>query len=238
MAQRPVYIPQYNNKRLVTADMIDFTYHSGFAICQKQKSIESLHQAIQEKYSFENILEVSSKSKNPLGVALSAFNLMIHDQKKKLVYSVECAFQSSKVFENGGPYIDLLKVSSRAAKKDSRLKDSGSLLKFTIYNKDWGLEPLTAFYDWLYINALKANVQYHEELLKYDAFTDIEFNPKKSINCQAHAIAMFCSLAKKGLLEKTRDPNEFLDLYSAFDTKNIFKHSKLSNKKQQSISFF
>lgn len=238
MAKRPVYIPQHNNKRLVIADMIDFTYHSGFAICQKQKSIDSLHQAIKEIYSFEKILEVSSKSKNPLGVALSAFNLMIHDQKKKLTYSVECAFQSSKVFENGGPYVDLLKVSSREAKKDSRLKDSGILLKFTIYNKEWELEPLTAFYDWLYINALKANTQYHEELLKYDAFTDIEFNPKKSINCQAHAIAVFCSLTKRNLLEKIRDPDDFLELYSAFETKNTFKHSELSNKKQQSISFF
>ena len=153
MAQRPVYISEINNKMLVKTDMVDFTYHNGFAVSQKQKSIQSLHQAIEKKYGFTKVLEVSSKSEEPLGVALSAFNLMIQDDKANLSYSVECAFQSSKVFESGGPYMDLLKATSREAKKDNRLRNSGNLTKFMLYKHEWSLEPLTAFYDWLYVNA-------------------------------------------------------------------------------------
>ena len=41
-----------------------------------------------------------------------------------------------------------------------------------------------------------------EELVKYDTFTDIEFNPKKSINCQARTCAILVSLYKNDLLEK------------------------------------
>ena len=39
------------------------------------------------------------------------------------------------------------------------------------------------------------------QILKYDAFTDIEFNPDKSINCQAKSAALFVSLSKRNLLE-------------------------------------
>ena len=185
MAKRPIFIPEYSENAFVNRDNIDFHYYSGFAVVQKQKSIASLHEAIHEKYGFEKILEVSSKSQDQLGIDLSAFNLMMVDKKSNKKFSVECAFQSSKVFEQGGPFIDLLNRTSREAKKDQRLKESGNLLKFVFYNREWDLLPRTAFYDWLYINALNANPQYHEELSQYEAFTDIEFNPEKSINCQA-----------------------------------------------------
>lgn len=226
MAQRPVYIPEIDSKLLVKTDMIDFIYHNGFSVSQKQKSIKSLHKEIENKHGFTKVLEVSSKSEHPLGLALSAFNLMIQDKKANLDYSVECAFQSSKVFENGGPYVDLLKVTSREAKKDNRIKNSGNLKKFVLYKHEWDLEPSTAFYDWLYINALKANTQYHKELLDYQAFTDIEFNPTKSINCQAYSIAMFCSLTKRGLLESTRNPREFLKFYDEFKISNTTSINK------------
>ena len=223
MAQRPTYIPQVDNDCLVRTEMIEFTYHSGFAVVQKQKSIDELHNATQEKYGFDKILEVSSKSKADLGVALSAFNLMITDKATKEKYSVECAFQSSKVFENGGAYTDLLQATSRQAKKDERLRNSGQLIGFEFCNTKWQLNPLTAFYDWLYVNALNQNTQYHDELMQYQAFTDIEFNPKKSINCQAYSLAMFVALAKRNLLKNIRNPNEFLDFYKEFQVSNTYQ---------------
>ena len=36
------------------------------------------------------------------------------------------------------------------------------------------------FYDWIYINALYKNKEIFNELIKYNAFTDIEFNPNKA----------------------------------------------------------
>jgi len=226
MAQRPIYIPQFNNDFLVKTEMVEFKYHSGFAVVQKQKSIGELHHSIQKTYGFDKVLEVSSKSKDDLGVALSAFNLMITDKATKEKYSVECAFQSSKVFENGGAYIDLLQATSRQAKKDERLKNSGKLIRFEFHNTKWQLNPLTAFYDWLYVNALKQNTQYHDELMQYQAFTDIEFNPKKSINCQAYSIAMFVALAKRNLLDNIRNPNNFLDFYKEFQISNTYQLNK------------
>lgn len=223
MAQRPIYIPQFENNILVKTEMVEFTYHSGFAVVQKQKSIEELHKSSQERFGLERILEVSSKSKQDLGVALSAFNLMITDKPKKETYSVECAFQSSKVFENGGPYTDLLNATSRQAKKDERLKNSGKLIGFKFRSTEWQLNPLTAFYDWLYVNALNQNNQFHDELMQYQAFTDIEFNPKKSINCQAYSIAMFVALAKRNLLEDIRNPETFLSFYEDFQVSNTYQ---------------
>ncbi len=222
MATRPVFIPIFESDSLVKKDSIDFQYYSGFSVGQKQKSIVSLHEAIYEKYGFKNILEVSSKSQDQLGIDLSAFNLMIFDKKSNKKFSVECAFQSSKVFEQGGPFIDLLDRTSKEAKKDQRLKESGELLKFVFYDREWDLLPRTAFYDWLYINALNANPQYHEELSQYEAFTDIEFNPEKSINCQANSIAMFLSLKQKGLLDQVKNQETFLKLHKIYQSqKNI-----------------
>lgn len=235
MATRPVFIPIFEDDSLIKKDNIEFQYYSGFSVGQKQKSIVSLHEAIHEKYGFKNILEVSSKSQDQLGIDLSAFNLMIFDKKSNKKFSVECAFQSSKVFEQGGPFIDLLDRTSREAKKDQRLKESGELLKFIFYDREWDLLPRTAFYDWLYINALNANPQYHEELSQYQAFTDIEFNPEKSINCQANSIAMFLSLKQKGLLDQVKNQKTFLDLHKIYQSQK--KYPIIDDKSQIGMRF-
>jgi len=235
MATRPVFIPIFEGDSLIKKDNIEFQYYSGFSVGQKQKSIVSLHEAIHEKYGFKNILEVSSKSQDQLGIDLSAFNLMIFDKKSNKKFSVECAFQSSKVFEKGGPFIDLLDRTSREAKKDHRLKESGELLKFIFYDREWDLLPRTAFYDWLYINALNANPQYHEKLTQYQAFTDIEFNPEKSINCQANSIAMFLSLKQKGLLDQVKNQKTFLNLHKIYQSQK--KYPIIDDKSQIGMRF-
>lgn len=222
MAKRPVFIPSSNPSKLVDVEMVDFTYHSGFAVSQKQKSINSLHQAINEKFGFVDILEISSKSEIELGVQLSAFNLMITTKTKGKTFSVESAFQSSKVFEGNIQYLDLLEKSSREVKKDDRLKSSGKVIGFNFYNQFWETTPLTAFYDWLYVNALKNKPEYHDELLQYQAFTDIEFNPKKSINCQAKSVALFCALYRRNMLDEIKSQEFFLTLYQDYQIDNSY----------------
>jgi hypothetical protein len=39
-------------------------------------------------------------------------------------------------------------------------------------------------------------------LSKIDGFTDIEFNPEKSVNCQARSCAFFVALEKRDLLDE------------------------------------
>ena len=212
MANRPIFITNDNKKELFKEVNIDFTFYNGFAVTQKAKSIQSLHDNA-KKSGYENILEVSTKSDNKLGWQLSAFNLMVDfDFDKKI--SLECAFQWSKVFENNVQYKDLYFVESIAAKKDERLKKSGNIIGFEYEGNFWENEPKTAFYDYLYIKTLYNNYRdIINELIKYDAFSDIEFNPKKSINCQARTCAVLVSLVKLDLLEKAiSSKNDFIDI--------------------------
>ncbi|MDI9691731.1 hypothetical protein QM268_04585 [Acinetobacter baumannii] len=227
MAQRPVFKAITEGNCLVQSELIDFKFYNGYSIEQKHKSITELHHAIKQKHNNAKILEVSTKSNQVLGVKLSAFNLMINDKKNNISYSVECAYQASKRFENSGPYRDILNKSSLDAKKDKRILTSGAIVGFEFYGTTWGLIPFNAFYDWLYINALKKHEELHQDLIQYNYFTDIEFNHKKSINCQAHAIAMFISLYKKNLLNTIRDPEVFLNLYKEY---RIFDSSFSNNK--------
>lgn len=202
MANRPVFIAGSNLKNLVIEENCEFIWHPGFAVAQKQKSIDELHLSFKKKFKNKNVLEVSSKSKDVLGVSLSAFNLMVKNIKGKDICSVECLFQASKKFRDGGPYPDILNKNSIEAKKDERLKNSGDLIGFQYKNTLWGLEPKTYFYDWIYINSLYQNKELSKKVVKYDAFTDIEFNPKKSINNQARSAALYVSLHRLGILKK------------------------------------
>lgn len=178
---------------------INFKYFSGFAKTQKEKSINSLHYEIRNKYSV-NVLEISSSSNSELGKSLSAFNLKLTYKDKEI--PVENIFQSSKVFINGGPYIDLLFTSPSKAKKDERLKNSGELQYFYFNNYKFPLKPTTIFYDYIYCFTLYQHKELVKELINYKAFTDIEFNALKSRNCQAHSVCIFLSLFKKGIIDE------------------------------------
>lgn len=197
MAQKLVFFIG-DSEQIYNSKLIEFKYYNGFSITQKHKSIESLHNAINEELDV-NILEVSSKSNSILGIKLSAFNLKFTIDGRDI--PLENIFQSSKVFENGGPYYDLLYVSPREAKKDLRLKNSGKLIGFKFKNKTFPLEPQTLYYDWLYCRCLSQYKDLVDELTKYSCFTDIEFNHTKSINCQARSLAIFSTLKKLNKLD-------------------------------------
>jgi hypothetical protein len=115
------------------------------------------------------------------------------------------------VFEGGGPFVDIFEMEAREAKKDRRLKESGKLIAFEFEGARWPLEPKTAFYDWLYTNIIYPHREWAQKLYHYDGFSDIEFNPFRSINCQARSIALFLSLMKRRELdEAVLSPDNFL----------------------------
>ena len=223
---RPVFMPRVNSDNLVKTDMVRFERHVGFASRQKKKSITDMHQVIRKKYGFNHVLELSSKSGNKLSFPLSPLSLKLTDEQDGGQYSVENIYQASKVFEHGGPYLDLLTAPPRQAKKDERLTTSGELIGYNYFGMEWSLEPVTAFYDWLYVNALQQNPQLHEQVLQYQAFTDLEFNHKKSVHCAAYALAMFVALHKRDLLDNIADPMVFYDLYHAFKVSNTAQYLK------------
>lgn len=125
-----------------------------------------------------------------------------------LEISLESAFQGSKVFEEGGPYSELYYKNSIEARRDERLRRSGKLVGFNFQGMDFPTEPKTAFYDWLYLNALALNEEIMLELEGYGGFTDIEFNPNKSINCQARSCALCVSLRIKGVMFEAMESHQ------------------------------
>lgn len=198
MAERPLFLPQSNGTRLYDVVNIRFPWHSGMAPSQKRKNVVEMHEAARN-LGINPVLEISSKSELEIGRRLSAFNLKLGYQDTAI--NVENAFQGSKVFENGGPFTDLYFVESRQAKRDERLKNSGRLIRFEFEGKTFPLTPPTAFYDWLYIRALYPHREWLSRVEQFKGFSDIEFNPEKSINCQAKAFASYISLRKRNRLD-------------------------------------
>ena len=200
MAKRPIFRPNPIEFPYFQAIDVEFQWYPGFAKSQFQKSIDSLHQA-GKKSGISPILEISGKSKDRLGVSLSAFHLKLQVPNGQRM-SVECAYQGSKVFERGGPYRDLYYVSSREAKTDKRLRNSGELCSFDFFDSIFSTIPQTFFYDLLYLEALNQNPGLKPKLQQYKGFSDIVYNPQRSFGCQARTAALYVSLSQQGLIRK------------------------------------
>lgn len=231
MAQRPIFVPSLSGTSLVRTHHVEFQWFPGMAMSQSRRSIKSLHDAVKQRLNIDKVLEISSKSADELGVKLSAFNLMIKTIRYEREFSLECAYQSSKIFERGGPFLDLLNVRSIDAKRDHRLVENGRLMKFRFFGVDWDLEPRTAFYDWLYINALHKYPDLASQVLTYRAFSDIAFNPDRSINCQAYAAALYVSLNERGLLTDAvlKDKATYLRVISTGEVSNAHEDSSIQH---------
>lgn len=215
MAERPVFIPAPDDPALVRVINFPLVWHSGFAPVQKKKNIEGLHAAAAQA-GYSPLLEASTKSDEELGQHLSAFRLKVKSDRAGKI-PLECAFQGSKIFEFGGPYTDLyFMAEAREAKRDPRLQASGRITGFEFNGFHFPTEPKTAFYDWLYINAIFEHrdwLKFKSPFCQYAGFTDIEFNPAKSINCQARSCALFSALMSSNLLERAvESPRAYLDL--------------------------
>ena len=208
MAIRPVFEVASNGKLFTRRD-VQFKWFGGFALTQTRKNIHGLHENYLATNPNRKILEISTKSEDNLGVRLSAFNLQLREG-----VTLESAFQGSKVFEFGGAFTDLIGKPPAQVKKDPRLRNSGRIIKFSFEGKIFPINPPTYFYDWLYITTLAANKNLADELLarEFDAFTDIAFNPAKSLNCQARSAAIFVSLSRKNLLSAALDAENFLGM--------------------------
>jgi hypothetical protein len=200
MTERPVFIPAPDSSELVREVFLPLRWHSGFAPVQKEKNIRALHEAAAAA-GIRNVLEVSTKSDSKRGQHLSAFYLKVNDETVGEM-PLESAFQGSKVFEYGGPFVDLYRADARSAKKDPRLKTSGRLIAFEFAGFRWPVEPKTAFYDFLYARCVYPHRDWAVKLFDYGGFSDIEFNPWKSINCQARSVALFVTLLKRQLLDE------------------------------------
>jgi hypothetical protein len=228
MAERPIFIPSKVAPGFVSEVSLEIPWASGFAPVQKKKNIRALHEAAARR-GFSPLLEVSTKSDVIAGQHLSAFHLKVPGDDGDIL--LESAFQGSKVFELGGPFTDLYATDARTAKRDPRLRESGRLIRFEFDGHIFPLRPPTVFYDWLYLTSIYPYREWlHDRLtgrVNYAGFTDIEFNPSKSINCQARSCALFVALMQTGLLEGAiASPERFIKTMTEHAGSRIAKESE------------
>lgn len=218
MATRPIFLPTHDEALLVREVRAEFHWNPGMAVSQKRKNVAALHKSALEM-GFGPLLEISSASETELGRRLSAFNLKILVGDREIPF--ESAYQGSKVFSHGGPYFDLYDVDARTAKKDTRLRSSGRIIEFQFLEERFPSNPPTAFYDWMYICTLYPHADWLERNIRHFAgFTDIAFNPERSLNCQARACAIFLSLYRRRLLGFAVESfNSFLQFAEATETR-------------------
>lgn len=192
----------------------EFDYFGGFAESQKQKCISSFHDEIQKRNSSAKILEVSRKSPNILGNLLSAFNLNI--TIKDYVFTVESLYQASKVF-GSLQFIECLNMEPGDAKRYVKHKVSSfnlSITEFNLFGRKFPILPTSIFYDYLYVLSLYQNKSIANEIIKYNCFTDIEFNPKKQFSSQARSCSLYKYLYLNNMVEEfLKDYTKFIFLY-------------------------
>ena len=226
MATRPVFIPQVRSEQApVRMVSVSFTWHPGLAPARKRLNAAAMHAAIHETLpELHRPLEVSSKSQVPLGVSLSAFNLTVASPKSGGVVCVESLYQASKVFATGGPYPQLYIRPAREVRQALKRHAGQPLMAFDLHGVRWPLEPRQSFYCWVYCQTLHRNPGLAAALGSYDCFTDIEFNPARSVNCQAYAVALYAALARTGRLKQAlAAPAAFLALFGRWPAAGLPK---------------
>ncbi len=194
IAKRPVFMPKNEGPRLIETRYLAFTWASGFSVEQKKKNIKELHQEAKRE-GIATLLEISTKSEQWIGRRLSAFNLKYKIDGKEL--PLESVYQGCKVYERGGPFTEVFCMKPRDAKRYVWNKSCGELKEFKLNERSYPLLPRNAFYDWLYMLSLCQLSDGLKEKIRemsYAAYTDIEFNPNKQVNCQARAFAEYKSL--------------------------------------------
>ena len=236
MAKRPYFLPVPDGIGYIRREA-DFTWNAGMAMSQQQKNVCALHAAIakQEDLDFR-VLEVSSRSDAVLGIQLSALNLTLPVKAlDRRCVSVENVFQCAKMFadETGtiteGPFPELLDSDTHGIKRAVRERleaHEGAVFHLTGFahnGRTYPLVPAEGFYFYIYAWALCRFFRTgNRDIFSYRAFTDISFNPKKSVNCQAAALAFYLSWLRcdaEGLVAslKAEDPKIFFDTLARRD---------------------
>ena len=189
MAVRPIFISTGDMAEPFVSKDINFKWMEGMSYSQKCKRRDSLSIEIAKLYDIKRWLEISTKSDKDIGVKLSAFNLLLNTSTG--TDSVESIYQSSKVF------------------------DDGKIVSFKYNDCFFENYPTGMFYDYIYMYAILQNKNLINQFVQYDIFSDIEFNPKKSINTQARAAAIFRTLYVNHSLNIIKDQNEFKKYYKS-----------------------
>lgn len=178
---------------------VTFTWIKG----SKRQNIRAVHDAVHTTDPDVSILEVSSASVQPEGEAVSSLRLLLHLDSVAQDVPISTVFEAAKVFEHGGPFADLLTCEPPKVHKDTRLRTSGELLRYSLEGNEYPTEPyMDSFFEWLYCRALKQFPEKAAQLSRYNAFSDIAAaaDSKKYYGDSSRAAAIYVGLAAAGKL--------------------------------------
>ena len=178
---------------------VTFTWIKG----SKRQNIRAVHDAVHTTDPDVSILEVSSASVQPEGEGVSSLRLLLHLDSVAQDVPISTVFEATKVFEHGGPFADLLTCEPPKVHKDTRLRTSGELLRYSLEGNEYPTEPyMDSFFEWLYCRALKQFPEKAEPLSRYNAFSDIAAaaDSKKYYGDSSRAAAIYVGLAAAGKL--------------------------------------
>ena len=211
MATRPVFVPDSDpdNPQLVHVHEVDFQWLSGRDPQQIKANIAKLHTAAGHR-NLAPLLHVSPDSGDPLGIRISATNLVVEGPNSFLIPLI-AAFQGSKVFTGGGPFTDLYRKREVEIAADPRLTESGSHLGFRFKGLEWGKKAETMFYDWLVLHAIHRHRKLASGICRFKGFTNVECLSGVHAACHARSCALYAALAEKELLEAVfEDQDRFI----------------------------
>lgn len=189
MAKRPIFISTGDIEHPFETRDISFKWISGMSYYQKCKRRDSLALEISKLYDIKRWLEISTKSDKEIGVNLSALNLFLKTTTG--TDTVENIYQKSKVFGEKG------------------------IIGFKYNDCEFSNTPTGMFYDYIYMYAVLQNHDLIDQFVQYDIFTDIEFNPNKSLNTQARAAAIFKTLYVNRSLGIIKNQEKFKEYYKS-----------------------
>ena len=130
---------------------VTFTWIKG----SKRQNIRAVHDAVHTTDPDVSILEISSASVQPEGEAVSSLRLLLHLDSVAQDVPISTVFEATKVFEHGGPFADLLTCEPPKVHKDTRLRTSGELLRYSLEESEYPTEPYPdSFFEWLYCLSL------------------------------------------------------------------------------------
>ena len=156
------------------------------------------------------VLELSSRSEEPLGQRLSAMHLRAAGPDGDRGLPVESVYQAAKCYGAGGPDEQPLRNGFDAKRHDRERRTAGPLRGFHHRGTFWPAASGSAFYDRLWIQAALGTGA-SRELGRFDAYTDQFHRPGQAVACQARSAAMLVGLDRARELGRVHGPIRWAD---------------------------
>lgn len=183
---------------------------------KKEDSTETrvgqLHAAFKHLVEDKKVMEFSSKSDNKSVKKLLPGKLVkLVDGQKVTVNNIFKTAERVTADGSSAGGIAVNVVNKTVVEEGSRKAPKAIGYKYD--GHIFSSRPRQMFYNYLYINALLEHPDMMAELAEYDAFSDSLVASNSGNPVPAQAVAIYVSLARLGLLEKARDPEEFEKLF-------------------------